>query len=137
MIGQKELMQKLVSLWGEVRNQKYKVYRSGVNWPNHDFTKFPYAVAVGMDEYSFLSQINEGILSFEIFAKITNNEEIDDAEFDVQSDNVLQVLSSLEKSTNEDGDFIASVLPNTGRIVEHYDSAMQVQGLIVMVTVKF
>lgn len=137
MIGKKEVMRKLVDLWKEVRNQKYTVYRGAVNWPNHDFEKFPYSVTVMMDECSFLGEINEGIVSFEIFAPIVEDKNINDEELDTQLLNVMQIFQELGNSKNRDGRFIASILPTSEKCIEHYDSALNVQGLIILFSIKF
>ena len=137
MIGKQELLKKLVELWGNVRNQKYTVYRGAINWPNHDFTNIPYAVSVMMDECSFLKEINEGILSFEIFAPIVEEKQINDEELDIQLSNVMEVFYELGKTKNSKGNSYGAILPGTERCIEHYDSSYNVQGLIILVSVKF
>jgi len=137
MIGKKEVMQKFIDLWRGVRNQKYSVFRGAVNWPNHDFNKQPYCVAVMMDECSFLGEINDGVVSFEIFAPIVKERKINDAELEVQLLNVLEVLYEFGKSKNKDGRSVGTILPNSERCIEHYDSSLNVQGLVILFSIKF
>jgi len=138
-IGRKEVMDKFLELWGEVRNQKYEVHRGAVNWPNYDFDKHPLAVAVMMDECSFLGQINEGIVSFEIFAKITDDKKLNDVELETQLNNVMNVIHLFNKSISsiDPRRSIGAVLPKSEKCIEHYDISLNVQGLVILFSVKF
>ena len=137
MIGRKEVLSRFIKLWETVRNQKYTVFRGAVNWPNHDFQKTPYVVSVGMDECTFLREINEGVMSFEIFAPIVKEKKINDVELDIQLMNVMEIMFEFGKSKNLDGRSIGIVLPKSETCIEYYDSSLNVQGLIILFSIKF
>jgi len=137
MIGKKELLKKFKTLWEEVRNQKYAVYRGAVNWPNHNFEAEPYVVSVMMDECTFMKEINEGILSFEIFSRMTGVKNIDDEELDVQLENAMEVLYKMMGEKDSSARHICSITVGSENCVEHFDSSLNVQGLVIFVNIKF
>ena len=122
----------------EVRNSAYFVRRGPIDWNAHDWKAKPRAVAVIIDDCTFLRQINEASVSFEVFAAIPKDgDNIDDTLTDELFNDAALVLNSLVTEKDSNGDSIATLLPKSELAIECYDMDLKIQGLIITFTIKY
>lgn len=138
MTGRSAMAQRMLDAWRQVRNGRYWVRRGAVNWAAFDFSKNPFAVAVMIDEATFMRPINDATVTFEVFTRIPEqggDPLLDDEEIEKLVDDAVEVI--LLGSAFDQGPFRYEPLENSARVVECSDSSLGVQGVVISFDVKF
>jgi hypothetical protein len=133
--GRSNVGKKLKESWSKIANGMYYVRRGAINWLTHEFNEHKRAVAIIFDDSTFLKDINDATISFEIAAKIDG--ELNDDLVDELSSHAAEVLNDLMTQTDSNGDNIATCVPNSGLMIEWHDLDLNLQGIIVHVNIKY
>lgn len=128
--------------WGEVRGGSYFVKRGPIHWASFDFEELPKAVAILVDDLSFMKNdgINDANISFEVAARMATGKEseVDDGLLDEIIDDAIWVIRSLKQAKNSQGDnVIMRLSERTARITEWHDPDVRVQGVVASFQVEY
>lgn len=134
-------MDRLRELCVEVRGGVHFVKRGPIDWAVFNFDAHDRAIAVLLDDHSFLGDINDASISFEIAGRMIQPEkspDLDDGLLDEMIDDAEWIIRSLIDSDDSKGDPVilkANLLD--ARIVEFHDVQLRVQGIIAFIEVSF
>lgn len=119
--------------WRAVRGGTYFVKRGPILWADFDFEAQPRAVAILIDDHTFLRDINDANVAFELGARMPSGREpeVDDGLLEELTDDAKWVIRQLVKGTDSVGDAVVLRLEHqSARIREWHDPDMKVQGVI-------
>jgi len=136
-------MDQLVEIAQQVRNSSYFVKRGAVNWASFPFDKVGRALSISIDTQSLLEEsFDNATVSLEMFGRIEEvsgdivEVGIDDAFMDQIIDDARTIIRSWLRSTNSDGD-CCIFMRGKPQITEAHDTTLMIQGIVVIIEVKF
>jgi hypothetical protein len=127
----------------DLRGGAYHVSRQPINWSEFPFDQHPKAVAIIVDESTFLRRDNSATISLEFMEKMPDEyRAVDDASMDLMYEDAVQVFESVADCDNRDPD--DSGLPLVYKLdrqsesaIEVSDTSLKVQGLVATASVQF
>lgn len=144
MSARKDVTDKIKALAKSVRNSAYFVKRGYINWATFDFTSYPRAISILVDEERLLRDTKgfaDARISLEIFTKIppsTDPPQIDDGVLDELIDDARWIVEQLEQARNAQGDpVVFKISRNTSALVESHDATLEVQGIVAIIRVTY
>jgi hypothetical protein len=118
------------------------VKRGPIHWATFDFSAMPKAVAILVDDQSFIKEdgVNDANISFEVAARMATGQqpEVDDGLLDELIDDAIWVIRSLRQAKNGQGDnVILRLASSAARITEWHDPDVRVQGIVCPFQVEY
>lgn len=139
--SRKVMMDTFRKLCEEVRGGIHFIKRGPIDWSSFNFDENQRAIAILVDDTSFLKDINDASLSFEIAGRMIQPEDrpnLDDGLLDEMIDDAEWIIRSLIDSKDKQGDSVIMKAGfNDARIVEFHDVQLRVQGIIAFIEVSF
>ena len=131
--ARKVLIQNLKDACKQARNSRYYVKRGPIVWPSFNFEVRPYAISIGMDEFSMMRDINEGGIRMEFAASMDSEaEEVDEDLMEEFIDDAHWIIRTVIDARNSQGDSVVLRL-NLEEVsgFEFFDVRLGIQGVIV------
>lgn len=136
--GRYNIGKTLKAKYEEIKNKAYFVRRGPIDWTSHDWETRPRAVAIIIDDCTFLQQVNSATVSFEVFSKIPKDtDDISDTLTDELFSDAAEVLNYLITTKDDNNDNVATLMPKSELAIECYDMDLKIQGLIITFTLKY
>ena len=137
----KVMMDTFRQLCRDVRGGVYFTKRGPIDWSSFNCGEQERAIAILIDDHSFMKDINDASITFEIAGRMIQPEQrpdLDDGLLDEFIDDAEWIIRSLIDSVDTQGD---PVVLKAGfadaRIVEFHDVQLRVQGIIAFIEVSF
>lgn len=123
-----------------MRSRRYFVRRGAIDWGAWDFDAHPHAVALMMDDTTFMGDFKVGTVSLEMFVRMQSSDEptIDDS---VMDELIHDAATAFEKlavaKVPGTMDNICTLVKDSDVIIESSDAAKKVHGIIATIKVKY
>lgn len=122
------------------RGGSYHVHRGPINWAAFDFTKYPRAISILLDETAFMRDFNPAILTLEVMTTMPEGGEIDDTKIDEIHDDLESIFQKLLQSRDPDdatAPIVWRLVHNSDNAIEVSDVQLKVQGVIASVRLDY
>lgn len=137
------MLDTLKELCKKLRGGSYFVKRGPINWAEFPFEKYPRAIAILVDDQTFISStgIQKASMSIEVAGSMPSpkdNPEVDDGLLDEFFEDVSLVLLSLREAKQGRGeDPVVFDVTADATATEFHDSTLKVQGIMVFFRVQY